>query len=57
MLFFKSKVRVSKSPLSEFVRNTSSRVKTKIYASVLKRASDSQNNVIARVADRSRRAS
>ena len=56
MLSFKAKVRVSTSPLSEFVRKASSRDKTKIYAAVLKRASDSQNKVLERAADRLRRA-
>jgi hypothetical protein len=53
MLFFKAKV-VSSTPLSEFVRSSSAE-KKKVYSTVLKKASDSQNQVIARVARRHKR--
>ncbi len=50
MSFFKSRTDVAEStPLSDFVRKASSEEKKKIYTSVLKRASNSQAEVIERV--------
>lgn len=52
MTFFKSKVEIEiaeSTPLSDFVRNASSEEKKKIYTSVLKRAANSQADVIERV--------
>jgi hypothetical protein len=40
---------VSSTPFSEFIRTASSEDKKKVYSKVLKRASESQNEVLARV--------
>jgi hypothetical protein len=37
------------TPFSEFIRNAPAAEKKKVYSKVLKRASESQNEVIARV--------
>jgi hypothetical protein len=39
---------VSSTPFSEFIRTASSERKKKVYSKVLRRASESQNEVIAR---------
>ena len=40
---------VSSTPFSEFIRTASSEDKKKLYSKVLRRASESQNEVLARV--------
>jgi hypothetical protein len=40
---------VSSTPFSEFIRTASSEDKKKVYSKVLRRASESQNEVLARV--------
>jgi hypothetical protein len=40
---------VSSTPFSEFIRMASSEDKKKVYSKVLKRASERQNEVLARV--------
>ena len=40
---------VSSTPFSEFIRTASSEEKKKVYSKVLKRASEQQNEVLARV--------
>jgi len=40
---------VSSTPFSEFIRTASSEDKKKVYSKVLKRASESQSEVLARV--------
>lgn len=37
------------SPFSDFIRNASSREKKRIYADVLEKAAEMQNNVVKRV--------
>jgi hypothetical protein len=54
--FLKRKKTVKATPLSEFVRNASSAEKKKIYVAALKKASDEQNEVVARSASRRIRA-
>jgi hypothetical protein len=52
MSLFKSKdadMDVPSTPFSEFIRSASSEDKKKVYSKVLRRASESQNKVIARV--------
>jgi hypothetical protein len=39
---------VSSTPFSEFIRTASSEEKRKIYSKVLKRASEQQNEILAR---------
>jgi hypothetical protein len=48
-MFLKSKPVLS-TPFSDFIRNASSEEKKKVYTTVLKRASESQNEVVSRVA-------
>jgi hypothetical protein len=40
---------VSSTPFSEFIRTASSEDKKKVYSKVLRRASESQNEILARV--------
>ena len=40
---------VSSTPFSEFIRTASSEEKKKVYSKVLKRASEQQNEILARV--------
>ncbi len=40
---------VSSTPFSEFIRTASSGAKKKVYSEVLKRASEQQNDILARV--------
>jgi len=40
---------VSSTPFSEFIRTASSEAKKKVYSKVLKRASEQQNEILARV--------
>ena len=40
---------VSSTPFSEFIRTASSEEKKKVYSKVLKRASELQNEILARV--------
>jgi hypothetical protein len=40
---------VSSTPFSEFIRTASSAEKKKVYSKVLKRASEQQNEILARV--------
>jgi hypothetical protein len=40
---------VPSTPFSEFIRTASSEHKKKVYSKVLRRASESQNEVLARV--------
>jgi len=40
---------VSSTPLFEFIRTASSEEKKKVYSKVLKRASEQQNEILARV--------
>jgi hypothetical protein len=40
---------VSSTPFSEFIRTVSSEEKKKVYSRVLKRASEQQNEILARV--------
>jgi hypothetical protein len=52
MSLFRSKdapTDVSSTAFSEFIRTADSAEKKKVYSKVLRRASDSQNEVIARV--------
>jgi hypothetical protein len=56
MSLFRSKdalPEVSSTPFSDFIRNAPSREKKKVYATVLRRASESQNKVIERVRKKS----
>jgi hypothetical protein len=56
MSLFRSKdalPEVSSTPFSDFIRNAPSREKKKVYATVLRRASESQNKVIERVRNKS----
>ncbi len=39
----------SSTPFSEFIRTASSEEKKKVYSKVLKRASEQQNEILARV--------
>jgi hypothetical protein len=51
MSLFKSKDAspdVSSTPFSEFIRTASSEDKKKVYSKVLRRASEQQNEIIAR---------
>lgn len=48
MLWKPKKKLLPSTPFSEFIRNASSREKKKIYLDVLKKASDSQREVIER---------
>jgi hypothetical protein len=41
---------VASTPFSEFIRNASSAEKKRVYKRVLKKASESQNRVLARAA-------
>lgn len=41
---------VTSTPLSEFIRNASSREKKRVYKQVLEKATESQNRVLSRVA-------
>lgn len=56
MSFFKSK-ELASTPFANFIRNASSEEKKKVYSKVLRRASESQNEVIARAAKKRARAS
>ncbi len=50
MFLFKRKPKPATStPLSEFIRNASSREKKRVYKQVLERASESQNRVLSRI--------
>jgi hypothetical protein len=52
MSLFRSKdapPEVSSTPFSEFIRNASSEQKKRVYSKVLKRASEQQNEILARV--------
>ena len=40
---------ISSTPFSEFIRTASSEEKKKVYSKVLKRASEQQNEILARV--------
>jgi len=40
---------LSSTPFSEFIRTASSEEKKKVYSKVLKRASEQQNEILARV--------
>ena len=46
---FKDAPTVSSTPFSEFIRTASSEEKKKVYSKVLKRASEQQNEILARV--------
>jgi hypothetical protein len=48
----RTKTTVESTPISEFVRNASSAKKKKVYVAALKRASESQNKVVARHKER-----
>jgi hypothetical protein len=48
----KSKPTVESTPLSEFVRKASSAKKKRVYVTALKRASETQNKVVARQKER-----
>jgi hypothetical protein len=50
----RKKKAVESTPLSEFVRNTSSAKKKRVYETALKRASESQNKVVERTSGRRR---
>jgi hypothetical protein len=52
MSLFRSKdapPEVSSTPFSEFIRTASAKEKKKVYSKVLKRASEQQNEILARV--------
>jgi hypothetical protein len=53
MSFFKSK-ELASTPFANFIRNASSEEKKKVYSKVLRRASESQNEVIERAKKRAR---
>ena len=40
---------VSSTPFSEFIRTASSEEKKKVYSKVMKRASEQQNEILARI--------
>jgi hypothetical protein len=40
---------VSSTPFSEFIRSASSEEKKKVYSKVMKRASEQQNEILARI--------
>jgi hypothetical protein len=46
---FKNAPPVSSTPFSEFIRTASSEEKKKVYSKVLKRASEQQNEILARI--------
>lgn len=48
------KAAVKSTPLSEFVRNTSSAKKKQVYVTALKRASEAQNKLVERNSARRR---
>ena len=51
MMFFQRKPKaVASTPFSEFIRNASSAEKKRVYKRVLKKVSESQNRVLARIA-------
>lgn len=51
MMFFKRKPQaVASTPFSEFIRNASSAEKKRVYKRVLEKASERQNQVLARTA-------
>ncbi len=52
-----SKKAAASTPLSEFIRDTRSSEKKKVYATVLERAADMQREVVDRVVGKTRRAS
>ena len=54
-MFFPKLKTVPSTALSHFVRKTDLAMKKKVYVAALKRASDSQNLLIDRVAPRARR--
>jgi hypothetical protein len=54
-MFFPKLKTVPSTALSHFVSKTDSAMKKKVYVAALKRASDSQNLLIDRVAPRARR--
>jgi hypothetical protein len=47
--FKDSPAEVSSTPFADFIRTATSQDKKKVYSQVLKRASESQNEVLARV--------
>ena len=51
-MFSRKRKTVASTPLSDFVRKTSSGEKKRVYIAALKKASAEQNNVIERVAAR-----
>lgn len=48
MLFDKKTKPLASTPFSDFIRNASSRDKKRVYADVLKKATEKQNSLIAK---------
>ena len=49
-MFFKRKLKVvASTPFSEFIRNASSAEKKRVYKQVLEKATERQNQVLARI--------
>jgi type III secretory pathway component EscR len=49
-MFFSKVKKVSSTPFSDFIRKASSEEKKRLYTRVLKKASESQNRVLAKAA-------